>query len=79
MKIGIANDHRAYDTKEKLKKLLEDYDVFDYGCFSNEMVDYPKYAFKLSEAVKNKEVDLGIVKYHFEIGAGKENFNWIKK
>lgn len=61
MKIGIANDHRAYDTKEKLKKLLEDYDVFDYGCFSNEMVDYPKYAFKLAEAVKNKEVDLGIV------------------
>lgn len=25
------------------------------------------------------KVDLGIVKYHFEIGAGKENFNWIKK
>ena len=25
------------------------------------MVDYPKYAFKLAEAVKNKEVDLGIV------------------
>jgi len=21
--------------------------------------------------------DLGIVKYHFEIGAGKENFEWI--
>ena len=25
------------------------------------------------------KVDLGIVKYHFEIGASKENFNWIKK
>lgn len=24
------------------------------------------------------KVDLGIVKYHFEIGAGKENFNWKK-
>ncbi len=22
-------------------------------------------------------IDLGIVKYHFEMGAGKENFNWI--
>ena len=22
------------------------------------------------------KVDLGIVKYHFEIGAGKENFSW---
>lgn len=23
-----------------------------------------------------KDVDLGIVKYHFEIGAGKEHFTW---
>ena len=23
------------------------------------------------------QIDLGIVKYHFEIGAGKENFEWI--
>ena len=22
------------------------------------------------------KIDMGIVKYHFEIGAGKENFNW---
>ena len=22
------------------------------------------------------KIDLGIVKYHFEIGAGKENFQW---
>ena len=22
------------------------------------------------------KVDLGIVKYHFELGAGKENFSW---
>ncbi len=21
-------------------------------------------------------IDLGIVKYHFEVGAGKENFDW---
>jgi hypothetical protein len=23
------------------------------------------------------QIDLGIVKYHFEIGAGKENFEWV--
>jgi hypothetical protein len=23
------------------------------------------------------KMDLGIAKYHFEIGAGKENFEWI--
>src|SRR5574344_2236140 len=61
MKIGIANDHRAYETKEKLKSLLDEYDIIDYGCYSEEMVDYPKYALTLGEAVVNKEVDLGIV------------------
>ena len=60
MKIGIASDHRAYERKEELKNLL-DYEIIDYGCFSTERVDYPKYAFLLSEAVINKEVDLGIV------------------
>ena len=23
------------------------------------------------------KLDLGIAKYHFEVGAGKENFNWL--
>ncbi|MGN1348390.1 MAG: nitroreductase family protein [Acutalibacteraceae bacterium] len=23
------------------------------------------------------KIDLGIVKYHFEVGAGKENFEWV--
>ena len=23
-------------------------------------------------------VDLGIVKYHFEVGAGRENFSWLE-
>ena len=61
MKIGLANDHRAYNVKEELKSLLEDYEIIDYGCFSNDMVDYPKYAITLATAVVNKDVDLGIV------------------
>lgn len=23
------------------------------------------------------KIDLGIAKYHFELGAGKENFRWV--
>ena len=61
MKIGLANDHRAYNVKEELKSLLDDYEIIDYGCFSNDMVDYPKYAIKIDTAVVNKDVDLGIV------------------
>ena len=61
MKIGLANDHRAYKAKEQLKSLLDDYEIVDYGCYSDERVDYPKYALTLGNAVVNKEVDLGIV------------------
>lgn len=61
MKIGIANDHRAYKVKEKLKRLLDDFDIIDYGCYSDERIDYPKYAITLGSAVVNNEVDLGIV------------------
>ena len=31
----------------------------------------------LFSMVGYSKIDLGIVKYHFEIGAGKENFKWI--
>ena len=34
MRIGIANDHRAYNHKLELKKLLEEHEVIDFGCFS---------------------------------------------
>ncbi len=61
MKIGLANDHRAYKVKEQLKSLLDDYDIVDYGCYSDERIDYPKYAITLGNAVVKKEVDLGIV------------------
>lgn len=60
MKIGIANDHRAYETKEKLKKMLDVTEIIDYGCFSSDSVHYPEYAFKLADAVIKNEVDLGI-------------------
>lgn len=61
MKIGIANDHRAYLLKETLKQILDFEEIIDYGSFSEERIDYPKFAFELSKAVINKEIDLGII------------------
>ena len=38
----------------------------------------PKVAAKpLFSMVGYSKIDLGIVKYHFELGAGKENFEWM--
>lgn len=60
--IGIASDHRGYDLKQKLTKYLtkKGYTVIDYGCDDKSSHDYPKYAFKLAEAVRDNQVEKGI-------------------
>lgn len=62
MKIGIAADHGGYKLKEKLTKYLKKkgYSVIDYGTNSLDSVDYPDFAFKVSESVVNKKSDIGI-------------------
>ena len=59
MRLGIACDHRGYKLKEQIKNEL-DIEIIDYGTYSEESCDYPDFAFKLGEAVVNKEVDYGI-------------------
>lgn len=63
MKIAICSDHRGYNLKSQLvKKMSENGMSFeDYGCFSEERCDYPVFAIKASEAVKNNECDFGVV------------------
>lgn len=61
MKIGIAADHRGYETKEKIKEYFKNkYELIDYGTNSKERVDYPKYGIILGEKVRDKEVEYGI-------------------
>ena len=62
MKIGIASDHRGVILKEKIKKHLQDnYQLIDYGTNSIESVDYPQFAFKVGEDIRDKKIDLGIL------------------
>ena len=62
MKIGIACDHAGFDYKEKLKNYLQDNnnEVSDYGCNSKESVDYPDFAHRLAESIKNGDNEIGI-------------------
>ena len=62
MKIGIANDHRGVETKQKLTKYLTDkgYTVVNYGTNQEGRVDYTTYGFIIGEKVAAKEVDYGI-------------------
>lgn len=58
MIVGIASDHRGFKLK---KQLLEKFDLLDFGCDSEESTDFPLYAFKIGEAIKNKKIDRGIL------------------
>jgi ribose 5-phosphate isomerase B len=61
-KIAIVSDHAGYYLKEKLLAYLikEKYDVKDFGCSSNESVDYPDYGHPLANAVSTGEYEFGI-------------------
>ncbi len=63
MKIGIGSDHGGFQLKQiVIKHLIEKgYEVSDFGCDSEDSVDYPKYGFAVSKAVVNNEIDRGIV------------------
>ena len=61
IKLGIASDHRGYILKEQIiDRLMNKYDITDCGTTSTESVDYPDFAFKLGNLVKDKEVDFGV-------------------
>lgn len=53
MKVAIGSDHAGYGLKEELKEFLgkEGHKVEDFGTDSDESVDYPDFAKKVSEAV----------------------------
>ena len=63
MKIGIASDHRGFDLKQEITKILkgEGYNIINYGTNSKESVDYPDYSLKLGLALHSKEIDYGII------------------
>lgn len=63
MKIAIANDHRGYILKRQLVLYLKEngYEVVDLGTDSEDAVDYPLYAKKLSNEIITKNAILGIL------------------
>ncbi len=61
-KIGIACDHAGYELKELLVGLLsaKGFEVSDFGCYSEESVDYPDFAHALGGAIDRGELPRGI-------------------
>ncbi|RLD84817.1 MAG: ribose 5-phosphate isomerase B [Bacteroidetes bacterium] len=61
-KVSLACDHAGYQTKEYLKSYLIElgYKVNDFGCFSEESVDYPDFAHPMANSVQKGESEFGI-------------------
>jgi len=62
-KVAIGSDHAGFDLKEKVKEYLTNKGIMfeDFGPFSDERADYPDFAHPVAKAVKEGEVDLGIL------------------
>lgn len=64
MRVGIAADHRGQTIKNEITKYLKEkgYEIISYGNDNyDELDDYPVYAFRLGEAIKDKKIDMGII------------------
>ena len=62
-KICIASDHAGFHLKEDIKNFLinKNISIFDLGPIDAKSVDYPDYAKKVSNRVKVKKSDIGIL------------------
>jgi ribose 5-phosphate isomerase B len=63
MKIAIGSDHAGFSLKEKIKAHLQTQGIQfnDFGCYSEERVDYPDFAHAVSLGVINREYDFGLL------------------
>ena len=58
-KIFIASDHAGFELKNKLNNHFSS--IIDLGTNSNQSVDYPDYAHKLTNEVLNNKESVGIL------------------
>jgi ribose 5-phosphate isomerase B len=63
MKVAIGADHAGFALKERVEQYLKSkgYTVLDMGTDSAESTDYPQYAFKVAEAVRDGRADRGVL------------------
>jgi ribose 5-phosphate isomerase B len=71
MKIAVASDHGGYALKGIIKEYVETlgYSVNDLGTDSTASVDYPDFAEKLGQAIKNSQAERGILICGSGVGA----------
>lgn len=63
MRIAIGGDHRGLVLKPLVIKLVAEagHSYEDFGCYTEDSVDYPDIAEKVAEAIKRGDFDRGIL------------------
>ena len=65
-RISLGSDHAGFELKEKIKSYLNTItnhklEINDWGCYSEDRVDYPDFAHKVAEDITLNKSDLGIL------------------
>lgn len=60
--IAVASDHAGFAKKQVILKYFKEKGIEykDFGCYSDESVDYPVYAHLIGESIEKGEYKLGI-------------------
>ena len=63
MRIAIGGDHRGFALKGLVIKLVTEagHSYEDFGCYTEDSVDYPDIAEKVAEAIVKGDFDRGIL------------------
>ncbi len=62
IKIAFGCDHAGFELKNLLIKELEtEFDIYDFGTFSIESVDYPDFVHPVAKEISENKSDLGIL------------------
>lgn len=66
IKIALGSDHAGFELKESLKLYLSSItdhkiELNDWGCYSEDRVDYPDFAHKVASQVSDGKADFGIL------------------
>jgi ribose 5-phosphate isomerase B len=61
--IPIGADHAGFQLKESVKQYLSEkgFEMKDFGCFSEESIDYPDFGHPVAEMVESNPGMLGIL------------------
>lgn len=63
MKVVLGCDHGGLNIKNAIIDYLKEnnYEFTDFGCYTDESVDYPEYAYKVATAVAGADDTLGVL------------------